>query len=71
LDIDFTAGNVIAGLLFSGVGFVALLRGKKQGNFREMLLGGLLLVYPYFVSRTPLMWAIGSGLTAALFFWRD
>ena len=71
MDFDFSAGNIIAGLLFSGVGFWALMRGKKLGNFRMMVLGGLLMLYPYFVSATWLMWAIGSALTAALFFWRD
>ena len=71
MDFDFSAGNIIAGLLFSAVGFWALKRGKKLGSFRMMVLGGLLLLYPYFVSTTWLMWAIGSALTAALFFWRD
>ena len=34
-------------------------------------LGGALMVYPYFVSSTPLMFAIGAALTAAIFYFRD
>ena len=32
-----------------------------------MALGGVLMVYPYFVSSTALMYLIGSGLVAVLF----
>jgi len=29
------------------------------------------MIYPYFVSNTILTFAIGIGLTAALYFWRE
>jgi hypothetical protein len=65
---DMTMGNVIGGLIFSGVGTVAFMYGKKQGEVRPMVLGAVLVVYPYFVSNTALMFLIGTALTAALSF---
>jgi hypothetical protein len=63
-----TMGNVIGNIIFSGVGFVAFMYGKKQGEARPMVIGALLMVYPYFVTNTALMFLIGAALTAALFF---
>ena len=64
------AANLIGGFLFSAVGFVALVYGKKQGSPKPMVLGALLLVFPYFVPNTLALYGIGLGLTAALFIFR-
>jgi hypothetical protein len=64
-------GSMVAGLIFSGIGFVAFMYGKKEGRFQPMAIGGALMVYPYFVSNTALVCAIGAVLTAALFFMKD
>jgi hypothetical protein len=66
-----SAGNLMGNLIFSGIGFVAFMYGKKQGRFNCMALGGALMAYPYFVSSTTLMYAIGVALTAAIFYYRD
>jgi len=66
-----TMWNIVGGLVFSGVGFVAFMYGKKQGRFQLMLIGGILMVYPYFVPNTALLYLTGSLLTAALFAARD
>lgn len=61
--------NVVLGLLFSGVGLVALKYGKAQGDAQAMMIGGALMVYPYFTPDAVLTGLIGAGLTA-LFFMR-
>jgi hypothetical protein len=61
-----TAWSVAGMLIFSGVGFVAFVYGKKQRLFRPMVLGVALMAYPYFVSNTILLYAIGVALTAAV-----
>jgi hypothetical protein len=66
-----TAGNLIGNIVFSGVGFVAFMYGKRQGQFKRMALGGALMLYPYFVSSTLLMCLIGAALTAAVWYARD
>jgi len=71
LTSSMTAWNLIGSLLFSGVGFVAFMHGKKQGHFQTMAIGGVLMVYSYFVSNTALMYLAGAALTAALYYYRD
>lgn len=61
-------GDIVGNLLFSGIGFVAFAYGKKTMKFRIMILGGVLMVFPYVVSDTTMMWLAGAGLTAGLFF---
>lgn len=67
----FTASNLIGGLIFSGIGFVAFVYGKKMALWRPMVLGILLMGYPYFVSDTWVMYGIGVLLTAGLYVFRD
>ncbi len=69
LDIGF--GNIVVGLVFSGVGFVAFRYGKNQGKVNSMIVGGALMVYPYFTPNAVLTTVVGLALTALLFVWRD
>lgn len=68
---DFTLAKVMAYLIFGGVGFVAFVYGKKNIIMRPMIIGIVLMGYPYFVSETWLLYLIGIALTAALYFWRE
>lgn len=69
MDIGF--GNIVLGLVFSGVGFVAFRYGKNQGKMNAMLVGGALMVYPYFTPNAALTALVGAALTALLFVWKD
>lgn len=64
-------GSIVGNLLFSSIGFVAFAYGKKTQRFRVMAMGGVLMVFPYFVSGAAMMWLVGAGLTAALYYYRD
>ena len=68
---DFTIANLIGWTLFGAVGFVAFVYGKRQGAIKTMLIGLSLMAYPYFVSNTIAMYAVGVALTATLFLFRD
>lgn len=63
--------NLILSCLFGGVGFIAFVYGKKNSEYKPMLLGAGLMVYPYFVRNVWIMAGIGAALTVALFIWRD
>jgi len=65
-----TIANIIGGILFGGIGFVALIYGKKQGSVKAMILGALLMLYPYFITNSILLYSIGASLTIALFIFR-
>ena len=49
----------------------AFVYGKKSALAKPMIIGVVLMVYPYFVSATWLTFLIGAALTAALFMFRD
>ena len=63
--------NIFGGIIFGIIGWYAFWHGKKEKSWRPMVIGILLMVYPYFISNTFLAFGIGSALTAALYFWRE
>lgn len=65
------AANLIGNLLFSSIGFVAFIYGKKQSLWKVMFTGLGLMVFPYFIAETVAMYATGIVGTALLFFLRD
>jgi hypothetical protein len=68
---NFSFANLIAGFIFSGVGLVAFVYGKKQGSFRPLVIGIALMAYPYFLTSTFWLYAVGIGLCLLLYYWRD
>lgn len=61
---------LFAGLVFGVIGFAAFRYGRKSALPIPMTLGIALMVYPYFVSDTWLVYLIGVALTAAVWFFR-
>lgn len=62
--------DLIGSLLFGIVGYAAYRYGKKSGSFNPMAIGVSLMVYPYFVSQTWLLYTVGLGLCACLYLFR-
>ena len=69
--MNFSTTNIIAGIVFGSIGFVAFVYGKKMGYFKMMMIGLALMVYPYLVQSTTLVVVIGIALTGALYFFKD
>lgn len=65
-----SAGNLLAGVLFSAIGIGAFIYGKRRGSLQPALIGLALMIYPYFTADAKLTAAIGIVLTAALFIFR-
>ncbi len=63
--------GLLGGLLFSGIGLIALRYGRSKGSSKAMVIGAVLLVYPYFIANATVLYLIGAALVAALFFFRD
>ena len=60
------------GLIFFGIaGYAAYRYGKKAGLSRPRWIGIALRLYPYVVSETWMLYLIGAGLCALLFFYRE
>ena len=62
--------SLLWGLLFGSIGLGFFLYGKKQQAVVPLFCGLALMVFPYFVSNTILLVAIGFALTALPYFVR-
>jgi hypothetical protein len=56
------AGNLILGLIFSSIGIGYFIYGRKQSNMVAKYCGIALMLYPYLVTNTLAMIAVGAGL---------
>jgi hypothetical protein len=57
--------------LFGAIGLAVFVYGKKLALWKPMVIGIALMAYPYFISRTWMMYLIGVALCGALFVFRD
>ena len=69
--MNLSLPNLIAGILFSSIGFVAFVYGKKMAYWRCMTIGIVLMGYSYLIPDTRAVYLVGAALTAALFIFRD
>ena len=58
-------------ILFSILGFAAYRYGKNISSPRAKWIGITLMLYPYGVPQTWLLYVVGVGLCAALYWFRD
>ncbi len=69
--MGFNWVKLLFSFVFGIIGIYAFNYGRKEKNYKPVVIGIALMGYPYFVSNTILMVAIGVGLSAALYYWRD
>jgi len=62
--------SLIWGLLFGSVGLGFFIYGKKQKAVVPLVCGLLLMIFPYFISNTILLVAIGIALIVLPYFVR-
>jgi hypothetical protein len=62
-----TPAIMFAWIVFGAIGFAAFVYGKRLLQVKTMLIAVALMVYPYFVSDTWVVYAIGIALCVALF----
>jgi apolipoprotein N-acyltransferase len=60
---------IVGAIVFGIVGLVAFVRGRRAGRPRQRWLGLALMLYPYVVWQTWLLYLVGAGLTLAV--WLD
>jgi hypothetical protein len=58
-------------MLFGVIGMAAVIYGRKSALWKPMLIGVVLMTFPYFVPQLWLLYVIGAALSAALFVFRD
>ena len=67
----FLLWGLVGGVIFGGRGFVVFVYGKKHFEFRLMMVGVVLMAYPYFLQGTIFFCLVGILLMAALYFFRE
>ncbi|HKH43511.1 MAG TPA: hypothetical protein VKM72_02490 [Thermoanaerobaculia bacterium] len=65
-----SAWSLFWGLIFGSIGLGFFVYGKKQGAVIPLVCGLALMIFPYFVSSTLLLVAIGAALIAIPYFVR-
>ncbi len=63
--------QLLWGLVFSCIGLGYFLYGRKQRAVVPLVCGLALMIYPYFVANPYALVAIGVGVTAIPYFWRE
>jgi hypothetical protein len=66
MDLDPTW--LLLSMIPSGAGFVLFMYGKKQERMPQLVVGLLMMVYPYFVSTASAMTVVGLLLWGALWY---
>jgi hypothetical protein len=66
-EMNLDPGYLLASMFVSGVGFVLFKYGRKQGRPPQVVLGLVMLVYPYFI--TDLTWMLGVLPLLLLLLW--
>ena len=68
---DLSGANLIGGLIFGAIGFVAFIYGKRMNLWKLMLCGLALMIFPYFISDAGMLYIFGTLGTVALLFLRS
>ena len=62
--MNFDPGFLLLSVIFSAVGFVYFSYGRKQAKIPLIVVGLLLMVYPYFLDSKA--WLVAWGLVLSL-----
>lgn len=61
-----TPAYIFGAIMFGLVGYAAYRMGRKQQRVRAVWIGVALMLYPYLISATWLLYAVGAALCAGL-----
>jgi hypothetical protein len=62
---------IFGAVLFGIIGYAAWRYGKKTSRVYTKWIGVALMLYPYAISETWLLYVVGSALCVALYFFRE
>jgi hypothetical protein len=69
--MSFDPASITANVIFGLIGTAAFIYGKNTVRIPYMLIGIVLMIYPFFISQIWLLYAIGITLCIGLYFFRD
>ena len=62
---------IVGAILFGLAGIAAYRYGKRSGRWKSKWLGIALMLYPYAISRTWMLYVVGIALCAGIFIDHD
>ena len=65
-----TPAYLIGAILFGLIGFAAYRYGKRMSLNKVKWIGVALMLYPYAISSTAILYLVGAALCLALYIWR-
>jgi hypothetical protein len=65
--VELDGNSIIASIVVSGVGFVLFSYGRKMSRAPHVIVGLILMVFPYFVPGVLMMFGIGTLLCGLLY----
>jgi len=66
--MELSVAGFFASFLVSTIGFSVFLYGKKQVRTPPLVIGIVMMVFPYFISAPAFVYGIGGALLAGLWF---
>ena len=66
-----TPAYLIGAILFGLIGFAAYRYGKRRSLNKVKWTGVALMLYPYAISSTAILYVVGAALCLAWYIWRD
>jgi hypothetical protein len=69
-DYDISFSGLIAGFLFGVIGWWLFRDGKRRAEMRIVIIGLVLMIYPYFTSGPKADWGIGIALCGLAYYLR-
>jgi len=70
-SVSFSFANIMGYIIFGIIGWCAFNYGRKEKNYKVLVIGLVLMLYPYGVTNTLWLYLIGIGVSSLLYFWRD
>ncbi len=67
---DITGTSLFLGVLFGSIGLGFFIYGRKQRKVVPLLCGIVLMIVPYFIPNTLLLFVVGAVLVAVPYFIR-
>ena len=64
--MEFSEGSLFANLIVSAVGFFLFSYGRKTTDIPKVVVGLVMMAYPYFVSSATMLIGIAVALVAGL-----
>jgi len=66
-----TPAYIFGTILFGVIGFAAYRHGKRTSRPKVKWIGFALMLYPYALSGTAMLYLVGTALCVGIYFWRD